>query len=73
LSKEHAGQVHFATDAWTSMNHHAFVAWTVCLHHDGHILTFILDIIEVPESHTGEALAQAFHNMLVEHGVENKV
>ena len=82
--------MHFATDAWTSPNHRAFVAWTVHLHHEGHILTFLLDIIEVPEvrsilllqyhllivanqSHTGDALARAFHKMLVEHGLTEKV
>jgi hypothetical protein len=43
------GQVHIATDAWTSTNHRAFVAWTVHLHHQGNLLSFVLDIIEVPE------------------------
>jgi hypothetical protein len=87
--QEHPGCVHFATDAWTSPNHHAFVAWTVHLHHNSHVLAFVLDIVEVPEvcyplssqkhllimfqSHTGEALAWAFHNMLVEHALVNKV
>jgi hypothetical protein len=76
-----------------SPNHHVFVAWTVHLHHEGHILAFLLDIIEVPEvwilsnicrslgslltyllrSHTGDTLGREFHNMLVEHGLENKV
>ena len=76
-------------DAWTSPNHRAFVAWTVHLQHEGHILAFLLDIIEVPEvrlsdtslfltdsflqSHTGDTLGQEFHNMLVEHGLEDKV
>ncbi|KAF8235576.1 hypothetical protein L208DRAFT_1256359, partial [Tricholoma matsutake] len=41
----------FATDAWTSPNHRTFVVWTVHLHHEGHILTFLLDIMEVPEVH----------------------
>jgi hypothetical protein len=36
-------------DAWTSPNHRAFVAWTVHLHHEGNLLAFVLDIIEVPE------------------------
>jgi hypothetical protein len=49
LPQEHSGQVHFGTDAWTSTNHRAFVAWTVHLHHEGSILVFLLDIIEVPE------------------------
>jgi hypothetical protein len=47
--QEHPGRVHFATDAWTSPNHRAFVAWTVHLHHKGHVLAFVLDIVEVPE------------------------
>lgn len=48
-TQEHSGHVHFSTDAWTSPNHRAFVAWTVHLHHDGKILVFLLDIVEVPE------------------------
>jgi hypothetical protein len=47
--QDHKGKIHFATDAWTSPNHFALVAWTVHLHHEGHILTFLLDIYEVPE------------------------
>jgi hypothetical protein len=47
--QKHPGYIHFATDAWTSPNHRAFVAWTVHLHHEGHILMFLLDIVEVPE------------------------
>jgi hypothetical protein len=90
--QEHSGRIHVATDAWTSPNHHAFVAWTAHLRHEGHLLAFVLDIMEVPEvrllvrttystnvhlsvlqSHTGEALAQEFHDMLVKHGLTNKV
>ncbi|KAJ6538177.1 hypothetical protein DFH09DRAFT_930666 [Mycena vulgaris] len=49
LLQNHPGQLSFATDAWTSPNHRAFVAWTVHLHHEGTPLCFLLDIIEVPE------------------------
>ncbi|KAJ7822877.1 hypothetical protein B0H14DRAFT_2249400, partial [Mycena olivaceomarginata] len=49
LLQEHPGQLSFATDAWTSPNHRAFVAWTVHLPLDGNPLSFLLDIIEVPE------------------------
>lgn len=38
-----------ATDAWTSPNHRAFVAWTVQIEHEGHPLVFLLDVVEVPE------------------------
>jgi hypothetical protein len=44
---KHPGKVHFVTDAWTSLNHHSFVTWTVHLEHDSDMLTFLLDIIEV--------------------------
>ncbi|KAG6807073.1 hypothetical protein H0H92_008924, partial [Tricholoma furcatifolium] len=70
---KHEGHVHFATDAWTLPNHRAMVAWTVHLHHEGNILVFLLDILEVPESHTGVTLVTAFHQMLLKHGLENKI
>jgi hypothetical protein len=60
-------------DAWMSSNHQVFITWTVHLHHEGHILTFLLDVIEIPDSHTGDALAWVFHKMLVEHGLTQKV
>ncbi|KAH9933857.1 uncharacterized protein B0H18DRAFT_831270, partial [Fomitopsis serialis] len=46
---DHPGRVHFATDAWTSPNHRAFVAWTVHFEFQGAPLLFLLDIVEVPE------------------------
>ncbi|KAJ7836764.1 hypothetical protein B0H14DRAFT_3460490 [Mycena olivaceomarginata] len=49
LLQEHPGQLSFATDACTSPNHRAFVTWTVYLPLDGNPLSFLLDIIEVPE------------------------
>ena len=89
ILKTHQGKMHIATDAWPSPNHRAFVAWTAHLHHEGHILAFVLDVVEVPEvshwsyytvlrtdglqSHNGKTLARAFHAMLIEHGLENKV
>jgi hypothetical protein len=73
LLQDHPGRIHIGTDAWTSTNHHAFVAWTVHLEHKGTMLGFLLDIIEVPESHTGLALAKAFQRMLETFGIEDKV
>ena len=61
------------TDAWTSTNHHAFVAWTVHLKHNGAILAFLLDILEVPESHTGVVLVKAFQQMLEAFGLQDWV
>lgn len=47
--QNYPGRLSFATDAWTSPNHRAFVAWTVHLQHEGQPLVFLLDIYEVPE------------------------
>jgi hypothetical protein len=73
LLREHPGRLHFGTDAWTSPNQRAFVAWTVHLEHDSQMLSFLLDIVEVPESHTGATLAKVFHKMLVSFGIEAKI
>jgi hypothetical protein len=73
LLQDHPGRLHFATDTWTSPNHRAICAWTVHLEHNGTPLSFLLDLVEIPESHTGVVLAREFHNMLVRFGIENKV
>ncbi len=39
----------------------------------GAMLTFLLDIIDVPESHTDVVLAQAFQRMLKTFGLEDRV
>ena len=49
LLKEHPGRVHIASDAWSSPNHRAFIAWTVHLEHEGQMLAFLLDMVEIPE------------------------
>ena len=49
LLREHPGHLHFATDAVTSPNHHAFITWTVHLEYEGSMLSFLLDIIELLE------------------------
>ena len=73
LLLDHPGRLHFSTDTWTSPNQRAFVAWVVHLEHDGHMLSFLLDVLELPKSHTGDALAKAFHAMLLDYGIENKI
>ncbi len=60
-------------DAWTSPNHKALVAFAVHLHHDGEPLSFLLDVIEVAESHTGATLARVFDEMMRELSIEEKV
>lgn len=37
------------------------------------MMTFLLDIIEVPESHTGATLAREFQAMLERFQIEDKV
>jgi hypothetical protein len=71
--QEHTGRLHFATDAWTSPNHRAFVAWMVHFEYEGVMMSFLLDIIEVPESHSGATLGKAFQTMLERFGLEKKV
>ena len=46
---DHPRLLHFATDAWTSPNHRAFLVWTVHLEYKGEMLSFFIDVIEVPE------------------------
>ncbi|KIK76816.1 hypothetical protein PAXRUDRAFT_168183, partial [Paxillus rubicundulus Ve08.2h10] len=45
--REYEGQISFTTDAWTSPNHRAFVAFSMHLEHEGVPLTFPLDVVEV--------------------------
>ncbi|KAF5370312.1 hypothetical protein D9758_006880 [Tetrapyrgos nigripes] len=60
-------------DTWTSPNHKAFAAVTVHFEHEGKLLSMLLDFFEIAESHSGENLARAFGDMLVEFGIEHKL
>ncbi|KAH9849694.1 hypothetical protein C2E23DRAFT_686221, partial [Lenzites betulinus] len=60
LLQEYDGRLSFATDAWTSPNHRAFVAITVHLEVNGQPLRMLLDLVEVAKSHSGMNLAEAF-------------
>jgi len=40
---------------------------------DGKPLAFLLDIVEVPKSHSGENLATAFAEILKAYGIQDKV
>lgn len=63
----------FGTDAWSSPNHKAYVAITVHLEVNGEPLCLLLDIVEVPHSHSGINLAAAFSDVLDEFGIADKV
>ncbi|KAI0716611.1 hypothetical protein C8Q76DRAFT_617562 [Earliella scabrosa] len=52
MLQEYSGKLSFATDAWTSPNHRAFVAVTVHLEHNGEPLCMLLDLVEVDKVRT---------------------
>jgi hypothetical protein len=70
--QEYEGRLSFATDAWTSPNHRAFIAITVHFQHNGMPLSTLLDVVEVPQSHTGVYLAQGFVKVLEDFGISEK-
>lgn len=63
----------FATDAWTSPNHKAFVAVTVHFQKDGVLVAMLLDLVEVAESHSGAHLAAVFAKILDDFTIADKV
>ena len=71
--KKYKGRLSFATDAWTSPNHRAFVAITVHLVNSGKPLWMVLDIVQVPVSHTSVNLAQVLTRVLNNFGISDKV
>jgi hypothetical protein len=73
MLQEYEGTLSFATDAWTSPNHRAFVAVTVHFVNNGVPVCMILDVVEVAVSHSGVNLAKAFADILDEFGISEKV
>ncbi|KAF5324122.1 hypothetical protein D9619_011280 [Psilocybe cf. subviscida] len=73
MMQEYEGQLNFATDAWTSPNNHAFVAFTVHFEHEGEPISMLLDIVELAKSHSGKNLADTFKKVLADFGVEDKL
>lgn len=71
--EEHDGDLSFATDAWTSPNHKAFIAVTVHFEKDGEPMCILLDLVEVAESHSGVNLATAFAKVLDDFSISKKV
>jgi hypothetical protein len=67
------GKLSFATDAWTSPNHKAYMAITVHFEKNGTPMALLLDLVEVPKSHTGVNLANAFVEVLEAFGIKDKV
>ncbi|KAL1936981.1 hypothetical protein VTO73DRAFT_2438 [Trametes versicolor] len=73
LLQEYEGELSFATDAWSSPNHHAFIAVTVHFVLNDEPVSMLLDLLEVAESHSGARLAEAFMHVLQDFGVEEKM
>ena len=71
--KEYDRCLSFATDAWTSPNHRAFVALTVHFEDKGTQVSLLLDIVELAKSHTGLNLAKAFAKVVKDYGIDHKV
>jgi len=62
----------YATDAWTSPNHRAYVAVSVHFEKDGVPVSMLLDIVEVARSHSGLNLAAVFAKILDDFGISDK-
>jgi hypothetical protein len=59
--QEYDGVINFATDAWSSPNHYAYVAVTAHLENQGHPIVIVLDVVEVPKVHAFcDALMRSF-------------
>jgi hypothetical protein len=71
--QDHDGALNFATDAWTSPNHKAYVAITVHFQKDGVLVAMLLDLVEVAESHSGLHLATVFAKVLEDFAITDKV
>jgi len=65
--------LNFATDAWTSPNHKAYIMITVHFQKDGVLIAMLLNLVEVAESHLGLNLAAAFAKVLNDFTITHKV
>jgi len=66
-------KLNFAMYAWTSPNHKAYMAIMVHFEYKRQSMAMLLNLIEVPRSHSGANLAEAFLDVLRAFGVEDKV
>jgi hypothetical protein len=65
--------LNFATDAWTSPNHKAYVVVTVHFEKKGDMVSMLLDLVKVAKSHSGLNLAATFAKILNDFGIGDKV
>lgn len=73
LWQEQESKLSFGIDAWTSPNSRAYVAITFHYKANGKAETYLLDIVEVAQSHTGVTLATALTKVLNNFGISDKV
>jgi hypothetical protein len=73
MLQEHDGVLNFATDAWTSPNHKAYVAVTVHFEEKGVPISMLLDLVQVATNHSGINLAAVFAKILEDFGISDKV
>ncbi len=66
------GKLNFATDAWSSPNYKAYIAFTVHFENHGKPMLMLLNIIEVAQSHTGVILGDTFVEVLKAFSIERK-
>jgi hypothetical protein len=71
--QEHDGALSFTTDAWTSLNHKAFITVTVHFENNGKPICMLLDIVEVAKSHSEVSLIVAFTHILDEFDISDKI
>ena len=71
--QEHDGALNFATDAWTSLNHKAYVAVTVQFENDRVSVSMLLNSVKLAYSHSGSNLAAAFAKILEDFVIRDKV
>jgi hypothetical protein len=65
--------LNFTTDAWASPNNKAYVAVYVHFEVKGVPVGMLLDVVDVPRSHTGVNLAASFAKILDDFGISDKV
>jgi phosphopantetheinyl transferase len=73
MLQEQDSALNFTTDAWTSLDHNAYVAVTIHFEHYGKPILMVLNLVEVAMSHSGTNLAVVFMQVLNEFGVSCKV
>ena len=73
MMKAYDGRVNFTSDTWTGPDHRPYFGVLAHFEHEGRAMCLPMDLIFAPYSHTGEALAKEFDELLKEFNVEEKV